>query len=152
MRNNGAKLIVKHFNTSVDQHFHPIKITPTWNALPSEVASSRTVNSFKNSLDKHWAENPQTFRVNWQQSNHRCCAHFKGAQTVVGQRFAGNGQKGLSYYCYYNYYYIRRYNNEYVFVRTCIRVLNKPACITVCGWTSVGVLNLINNPTKGFIS
>ena len=57
-RNNGAKLIVKHFNTSVAQHFYLIKITTTWNALPSEVVSSRTVNSFKNSLAKHWAENP----------------------------------------------------------------------------------------------
>ena len=31
-RNNGAKLIVKHFNTSVARHFYPIKITTTWNA------------------------------------------------------------------------------------------------------------------------
>ena len=46
-RNNGAKLIVKHFNTSVAQHFYPIKITTTWNALPNEVVTSRTVNSFK---------------------------------------------------------------------------------------------------------
>ena len=45
-RNNGAKLIVKHFNTSVAQHFYPIKIT-TWNALQNEVVSRRTVNSFK---------------------------------------------------------------------------------------------------------
>ena len=43
-RNNGAKLIVKHFNTSVAQHFYPMKITTTWNALPTEVVSSRTVN------------------------------------------------------------------------------------------------------------
>ena len=64
-RNNEAKLIVKHFNTSVAQHFCPIKITTTWNALPSEVVSSRTVNSFKNSLDKHWAENPSNVQVNW---------------------------------------------------------------------------------------
>ena len=28
-RNNGAKLIVKHFDTSVAQHFYPIKITTT---------------------------------------------------------------------------------------------------------------------------
>ena len=28
-------------------------------------------------------------------SNHRCRAHFKGAQTVIGQRFAGNGPNGL---------------------------------------------------------
>ena len=64
-RNNVAKLIVKHFNTSVAQHFYPIKITTTWNALPSEVVSSRTVNSFKNSLEKHWAENSPNVRVNW---------------------------------------------------------------------------------------
>ena len=64
-RNNGAKPIVKHFNTSVAQHFYPINITTTWNSLKNEVVTSRTVNSFKNSLDKHWAENSQNVRVNW---------------------------------------------------------------------------------------
>ena len=39
-RNNGAKLIVKHLNTSVAQHFYPIKITSIWNAQPSEVVNS----------------------------------------------------------------------------------------------------------------
>ena len=62
--NSRAKLIVKHFNTSVAQHFYPIKITATWNALPNEVISSRKANSFKNSLDKHWTENPPNVRVN----------------------------------------------------------------------------------------
>ena len=76
-RNSGAKLIVKHFNASVAQHFYPIKITTILNALPGEVVSSRTVNSFKNSLDKHWAENHPN----------------------------GNGPKGLSYY-YYHYHYL----------------------------------------------
>ena len=71
-RNNGAKLIVKHFNTSVAQHFYPIKITTTWNDLPSEVVSRRTVNSFKNILNKHWAENPPNVRVNWYQSTMPC--------------------------------------------------------------------------------
>ena len=64
-RNNAAKLIVKHFNTSVAQHICPMKITTPWNALPNEVVTSRTVNFFKNSLDKHWGENPQNVRVNW---------------------------------------------------------------------------------------
>ena len=64
-RNNGAKLIVKNFNTLVAQHFYPIKKTKTWNALPNEVVTSRTANSFKNSLDKHWAENSPNVRVNW---------------------------------------------------------------------------------------
>ena len=84
-RNNGAKLIVKHFNTSVTQHFYPIKITTTWNSLPSEAVSSRKVNSFKNSLDKQWAENPQMSELTG--SNHRSRAQFKCVQTVVGQRF-----------------------------------------------------------------
>ena len=53
-RNNGA----------IAQHFYPIKITTTWNALPSEVVSSRTGNSFKNSLDKYWAEKKKNLRVN----------------------------------------------------------------------------------------
>ena len=42
-RNNDAKLIAKHFNTSVAQLFCPIKITTTWNLLPNEVVISRTL-------------------------------------------------------------------------------------------------------------
>ena len=53
--NNTAKLIVKDFNSSVAQHFYPIKTTTTWNALQNEVVRSRTVNSFKNILEKHLA-------------------------------------------------------------------------------------------------
>ena len=72
-RNNGAKLIVKHFYTSVAQHFYPIKITTTWNALPNEDVSSRTVNSFKNSLDKYWLENLQMSELTG--SNHYNAEH-----------------------------------------------------------------------------
>ena len=50
-------------------------------------------------------ENPTNVRVNYS-SNHRCRAHSKGAQTVVGQHLAGNEPNGLSYNnCYYYYYY-----------------------------------------------
>ena len=41
---------VKHFNTSVAQHFYPIKITTTSNAQPSEVVSSRPVSLFQEQL------------------------------------------------------------------------------------------------------
>ena len=58
-RNNGEKFIVKRFNTSLAQHFDPIKITTTWNALPSDIVSSRKVNTFKNRLDQHWEWIPQ---------------------------------------------------------------------------------------------
>ena len=55
--------------TSVAQHFYLIKITTTWNALPNEMVNSRTVNSFKTRLDKHWAEIPQMFELTG--SDHR---------------------------------------------------------------------------------
>ena len=42
-------------------------------------------------------------------STHRCHAQFKCVQTVVGQRFDGNGPNGLSYYYYYYYYYINHF-------------------------------------------
>ena len=57
-RNNGEKTIVKFFNTSIVQHFYPIKITTNWDALPCDTVSSRTVNTFKNCLDQHWELNP----------------------------------------------------------------------------------------------
>ena len=52
------KLIVKRFNTSVAEHFSPMNITTTWNALPYDVVNSRTVNTFKNHLDAHREDNP----------------------------------------------------------------------------------------------
>ena len=45
--------------------------------------------------------------------NRRCCAQFKYAQTVVGQRFAGNSPDGLSYYYYYIY---RGQSIRYMFI------------------------------------
>ena len=65
-RNNGKKLMVKRVNTSVAQHFPPINITTTWNALLNDVVNSKTVNTFKNHLDAHWEDNPPDVLVNWQ--------------------------------------------------------------------------------------
>ena len=64
-RNNGKKSIVKRFNTSVAQHFFPMNITTTWNALPYDGVNSRTVNTFKNHLDAHWEDNHPDVQVNW---------------------------------------------------------------------------------------
>ena len=58
-RHNGAKLIVKHFMTSVAKDFYQIKLTTTCNTLPSKVVSSRTVNPFKKCLDKHGRKSPK---------------------------------------------------------------------------------------------
>ena len=64
-RNKRAVLIVKHYTSSAAEHFYPITITATWNALPTEIVSRRTVNFFKNRLDKHLSEKPPEARVNW---------------------------------------------------------------------------------------
>ena len=64
-RNDGNKLIVKRFNTSVAQHFFPINITTTWNALPNDLINSRTVNKSKNRIDAHWEDNRPDAQVNW---------------------------------------------------------------------------------------
>ena len=65
-RNNGVKLIVKrfkHINSSTFPHHQVIKITITWNTLPSDITSSRTVNTFKNRFDQHWELNPPNVRT-----------------------------------------------------------------------------------------
>ena len=64
-RNKTAKLIVKHFNTSIAQHYYQIKMTKTWIPPPYDAVSSGTVDSFKNNLNNHWEENPPDERVNW---------------------------------------------------------------------------------------
>ena len=64
-RNNGKKIIMKRFNTSVLQHFFPINITATWNALPYDVVNSWTLNTFNNSLDAHWKDIPPDVLANW---------------------------------------------------------------------------------------
>lgn len=58
---------VKYFNTTLSKRFYPIKITTNWNALPYQVASSGTVNLFKNHSNKHWVEYLPDVRVNWHQ-------------------------------------------------------------------------------------
>ena len=95
-RNNGAKLIVKHFTTSVAQHFYPINIKQDSQNYPDQWTLSRTA----------WTNTGQKIPQMsvWTGSNHRCRAHFKaGCTNSRIQFFAGNGPNSLSYY--YNYYY-----------------------------------------------
>ena len=63
--------------------------------------------SIKNSLDNTGQKIPKISELTG--GNHRCRAQIKCAPTVGGQRFAGNGPNGLSYYHYY-YYYFYYYN------------------------------------------
>ena len=76
---------------------YKIKITTTWNSLPSEVVSSRTVNSLKNSLDKHWTENPPNVRVNWQQSSMPCTTQVCTNSRRPSLSFSENNKKYYSH-------------------------------------------------------
>ena len=60
---NRAKFIAKYPNTY--QHFFQIKVATAWNALSSKEASSVTVSSIKNSMDKQLQENPPDVRDNY---------------------------------------------------------------------------------------
>ena len=54
--NEGTRYNIANLFLNISIHQFP---NTFGNAIPNEVASSRAVNSFKHSLDKHWAENPQ---------------------------------------------------------------------------------------------
>jgi len=60
-RNNGQKLQLKPFRTSVAENFFPMKMPTIWNRLPYDVVNSNNVNTFKNRLDKHWETNPPPY-------------------------------------------------------------------------------------------
>ena len=51
-RNNGWKIDLKRYNTSLCGNFFTYKIGNIWNKLPAEVVNSDTVNQFKRKLDK----------------------------------------------------------------------------------------------------
>lgn len=51
-RNNGLKIELKRFSTSLCGNFFTYKIGNVWNGLPSEVVNSSSVEQFKNRLDK----------------------------------------------------------------------------------------------------
>ena len=44
--------------TNLRQNSFTHRVVAPWNSLPEVAVSAPTVNSFKNRLDKHWAEHP----------------------------------------------------------------------------------------------
>ena len=51
-RNNGYKLELKRYNGDLCGNFFSYKICSRWNALPSDVVNSDSVEQFKTRLDK----------------------------------------------------------------------------------------------------
>ena len=56
-RTRGNELKLQHNRSKLDirKHSFSQRITNLWNSLPNHVVQSSSINSFKNSLDKHWS-------------------------------------------------------------------------------------------------
>ena len=55
-RDNGMKLKVQKFNTIARKSYFTVRVVDHWNRLPTSVVSSKTIDIFKTSLDKHFRE------------------------------------------------------------------------------------------------
>jgi len=51
-RGNGYKLKHGKFNLNTRKNYFPLRMTEHWNRLPREVVESRSLETFKTSLDK----------------------------------------------------------------------------------------------------
>ena len=55
-RGHIKKLVVRRCRYDVRKYSFSNMITNIWNSLPDEIISAPTVNTFKNRLDRFWAE------------------------------------------------------------------------------------------------
>ena len=54
-RGHSLKLFIERAHTNVRKESFSLRVTRLWNDLPEVVVTAPSVNSFKNSLDKHWS-------------------------------------------------------------------------------------------------
>ena len=54
-RGHNKKLFKPFSNKNVRQKFFTVRTIEIWNSLSYEVVNAPTVNTFKNRLDRHWA-------------------------------------------------------------------------------------------------
>ena len=50
------KMVKQTATSAVRRNYFTCRVTDTWNKLPDEVKESKTINAFKNSLDRHWKD------------------------------------------------------------------------------------------------
>jgi len=62
-RGHTKKLVVRRCRYDVRKYSFCIRITNVWNSLPDEIISVSSVNTFKNRLDKLWAEQEVFFTI-----------------------------------------------------------------------------------------
>ena len=57
----------------IRKYFYTNRVIDVWNSLPEEVVRSKTVNSFKNRIDKHFKNQPAVYDLNAQLTFvHKC--------------------------------------------------------------------------------
>ena len=62
-RGHSLKLEKQRFKTSVRGKAFANRVINDWNSLPEEVISAPSLNTFKNRLDRHWANLPTVYRL-----------------------------------------------------------------------------------------
>ena len=60
-RGNIYKIKKQRPNTKIRQNYFSQRVFDEWNALPKEAVQSKTINSFKNAIEKLWENDPIKF-------------------------------------------------------------------------------------------
>ena len=55
-RTNSRKVVYNRTNTNIRQNSFSIRIAKYWNKLPENIVNAPSINSLKNTLNKHWKD------------------------------------------------------------------------------------------------
>ena len=53
-RGHSKRIYIQRPKLNIRKHSFTVRVANLWNSLPEEVVNAKSVNSFKNKLDKHW--------------------------------------------------------------------------------------------------
>jgi hypothetical protein len=56
IRGNSLKLYPQRARTQLRKYWFAIRVVKYWNSLPEKIVTSKTLNTFKNRLDKYWED------------------------------------------------------------------------------------------------
>ena len=54
-RGHSLKIFTQRAKTNLRKNAFPLRVAEPWNSLPNSVIQARSINSFKNKLDKFWS-------------------------------------------------------------------------------------------------
>ena len=65
-RGHSLKIVKQRCRRDIRKYFYTNRVIDVWNSLPEEIVRSKTVNSFKNRIDKHFKNQPAVYDINAQ--------------------------------------------------------------------------------------